>query len=368
MKIAFIGGRDIHKLGGIENYMYNLATELVKLGHEPVVYCESDRNEKELVNGFCVIHQKSIGGRFLCKILLSYKATIGSIFSRQHFDVYHYNAWPPSLASWIPRLCGKIAILQGHGLEWKRTKYSPIQQRIMKFMEWVTAKMNNHLTMVSQEQSDYFSAHYGKHCTTISTATNLPKKPSKSGILEKYGLLPKSYYLYMGRLVQDKNPDYLIKAFMQANLADKKLVIAGSNDVMPEYVQYLRELAKESKSIIFTGAVYDRDKDKLLEACLAFCIPSTIEGLSITLLEAMSHGRICIASDIPANKEALGDSGVWCKYEDVDDLASKIIFVATNYDKIAWQEYYNLKRIKERFIWRTVAEQYASYLHRIVAN
>ena len=33
MKIAFIGGRDIHKLGGIENYMYNLATELVKLGH-----------------------------------------------------------------------------------------------------------------------------------------------------------------------------------------------------------------------------------------------------------------------------------------------------------------------------------------------
>ena len=65
MKIAFIGGRDIHKLGGIENYMYNLATELVKLGHEPVVYCESDRNEKELVNGFCVIHQKSIGGRFL---------------------------------------------------------------------------------------------------------------------------------------------------------------------------------------------------------------------------------------------------------------------------------------------------------------
>ena len=153
MKIAFIGGRDIHKLGGIENYMYNLATELVKLGHEPVVYCESDRNEKELVNGFCVIHQKSIGGRFLCKILLSYKATIGSIFSRQHFDVYHYNAWPPSLASWIPRLCGKIAILQGHGLEWKRTKYSPIQQRIMKFMEWVTAKMNNHYCPVKAGKS-----------------------------------------------------------------------------------------------------------------------------------------------------------------------------------------------------------------------
>ena len=60
MKIAFIGGRDIHKLGGIENYMYNLATELVKLGHEPVVYCESDRNEKELVNHTSEIHWRSV--------------------------------------------------------------------------------------------------------------------------------------------------------------------------------------------------------------------------------------------------------------------------------------------------------------------
>ena len=63
MKIVFIGGRDIHKLGGIESYMYNLCTELVKMGHEPLVFCESDRNETEQINGFTVIHQKSINSR-----------------------------------------------------------------------------------------------------------------------------------------------------------------------------------------------------------------------------------------------------------------------------------------------------------------
>ena len=58
MKIAFIGGRDIHLLGGIENYMLNLATTLVEQGHEPIVYCESDRNGEEWVNGFKVIYRR----------------------------------------------------------------------------------------------------------------------------------------------------------------------------------------------------------------------------------------------------------------------------------------------------------------------
>ncbi len=365
MRIAFIGGRDIHKLGGIENYMYNLATELVKLGHEPIVYCESDRNSTEWVNGFRVEHQKSIGGRFLCKILLSYKATMRELLGGRHTEVFHYNAWPPSLSSWLPRLCGRTAILEGHGLEWKRTKYTPVQQRVMKFMEYVTAKMHRHLIMVSQEQSDYFLQNYGKRCCTIPTATNMPDKHDSNLITKKFGLQNEEYFLYLGRLVQDKNPDYLIKAFILTGITDKKLVIAGSNDSMPEYVNYLHELAKNNNNIIFTGAVYGQDKEQLLEHCLAFCIPSTIEGLAITLLEAMSYGRICIASDIPSNKEALGNSGIWCKYEDVTDLATQIRHIYQDNSDIAWQKEYNAKRIREYFTWDIVAKKYVAYLNDI---
>lgn len=362
MRIAFIGGRDIHKLGGIENYMYNLATELVKSGFEPVVYCESDRDATEWVNGFRVEHQKSVGGRLLCKILLSYRATVREIFRKGGAEVFHYNAWPPSLASWLPRLFGRPAILEGHGLEWKRTKYSPRQQRIMKFMERLTAAMHNNLIMVSREQSDYFMENYGKSCTTIPTATRLPEKSVESPILEKFGLRPEEYFLYLGRLVQDKNPDYLIKAFINSGISDRKLVIAGSNDAMPDYVDYLRELARGNENIIFTGAVYGCDKDKLLERCFAFCIPSTVEGLAITLLEAMSYGRICIASDIPANREGLGDSGVWCRCEDADDLAVKLSYVAAHIEDIAWQGRYNVERIKDNFTWDIVAGKYAEYV------
>ena len=362
MKIAFIGGRDIHKLGGIENYMYNLATELVKLGHEPIVFCESDHNGTERINGVKVIYQKSVGGKFFCKIILGYKSTLKLLWNRENIDVFHYNAFPPSLAAWIPRLFGKTAILQGHGLEWKRTKYSSVQQKIIRFLTWISAKMNNHLTMVSQEQSDYFLKHFKKHCVTITTATQIPKFPIKSDIHKKYNIEDKQYFLYLGRLVQDKNPDFLIKAFIKADLKDKYLVIAGNNDSLPNYVNYLHNLAKGYDNIVFTGAVYGQDKAKLLEKCFAFCIPSTLEGLSITLLEAMSYKNICIASDIPANREGLGKSGVWCKYENIDDLAQKIMYTSEHYDEIAWQKEYNRKRIEDSFTWSVISKKYDDFL------
>lgn len=366
MKIAFIGGRDIHTLGGIENYVYNLATHLVRLGHTPIVYCESDRNATEIVNGFKVVYHKSFGGRFLCKILLSFKSTLHSLTKEENVELFHYNAWPPSLWSWIPRLYGRKALLEGHGLEWKRTKYTPTQQKIMHFMEWLTAKMHKNILVVSDEQRIYFTEHYSRSCITIPTAVNMPDPEEvDSDILSRYSIEKGRYFLYLGRLVQDKNPDYLIKAFRKAKADGYKLVIAGSNDQLPEYVAHLHALAEGSDDIIFTGAVYGADKSTLLRHCIAFCIPSTIEGLAITLFEAMSYGRICIASDIPSNREGLGENGIWVPAEDVDALTEKIDFVIKNYTQFKHLEQKNLERVEQNFTWDIVAKRYVEYIHKL---
>lgn len=364
MRIAFIGGRDIRKLGGIENYMYNLASKLAEMGHEPIVYCESDHDGEEEINGFRVIYQKSVGGRYLCKILLAYRATVRSLFGKYHADIFHYNAWPPSLASWIPRLFGRKTILQGHGFEWKRTKYSPFQQKIMKFMEWFTAKTNPNLIMVSQEQTDFFAREYNRQCTTIPTAVNLPIGEISEDNIKKYGICADGYFLYMGRLVQEKNPDYLINAYLKTKRT-KKLVIAGDNQLNMAYVNKLHELACDSPDIIFTGAVYGNDKASLLKYCHAFCIPSTIEGLPVTLLEAMSYGKICIASDIPANREALAESGIWCRYEDIDDLSEKMEYSISKSHEVEWQKNYNSKRIIRHFTCDRIAIAYDNYIKKL---
>ncbi len=365
MKIAFIGGRDIRQLGGIENYVYNLATKLAESGYEPVVYCESDNDRIENINGFKVIHWKSKGGPYFCKIILGFKSTYHAVLKEKNIQVIHYNCWPSTLFSWFAVICRKKVIYEGHSFEWRGTHFPKYVHIMMKIMAGIAILFHKNCLMVSHSLCDYYQNNYHRKCEYLPSATNICEAPIGSDILQKYNLEDNGYYLYVGRLIHEKNPDFLIKAFIKSNICDKKLVIAGANDSLPLYVKYLHGLAQNHSNIVFTGAVYKDDKNKLFEKCFAYCIPSTTEGLPTTLIEAMSYKRICIASDIPGNREALKDSGVWCKAENVEDLSDKLCFVAKEYKAILWQEQYNYQRVKENFTWDIVAEKYIKYVNSI---
>lgn len=364
MKIVFIGCRDIKLLGGIESYMTNLTAELVKLGHEPIIYCESNRKAIEEHNGVKVIHYKAPKSHFICKPWIGLKATLRTLVKEKNVSIIHYNAWAPSIWCFLPRIFRKKSLMQGHGLEWQRSKFSPRQQKIIKFMEKVTAYMNQHLIMCSEGQTKYFKKKYNKNATTIPTAVNLPAAEgvNEGATLAKFGLQPQKYFLFMARLVQDKNPDYLINGFKGANYGNMKLVIAGSNDADPEYVEKLHKMADGNEDIVFTGAIYGDEKDAILRNAYTFCIPSTIEGLSIVLLEAMSYNLPVIASDIEANRELLDDDAVWVRYENEEDLTKAIEFCINNEEVIEKFKETNYKKVIENYTWDKVAKKYIEYL------
>ena len=367
MKIAFIGGRTFYHPDGIAAFMKNLATELVAMGHEPIVYQESDHNGTEVVNGFKVIHQKSYKSAALTKILLGFKSTMNALFKEKGVQVFHYNCGGPALiASCWPRLFGRISLVQFHGLEFNRTKYSPRKRDLMRRGFAFDCLWNKHLTAVSQEQTDYISEHYHKNCRTIKCAVNLPGEPQNSDVLERFGINPNNYIVFMGRLVQDKNPDYLIRGFMASEHGNKQLVICGCAAPGSDFEEILHEIAKSDKNIIFTGAIFDADKDTVFRNAWAYCLPSTMEGLPISLLEGMSYGKVCIASDIPANKEALGDSGVWVKKEDVESMKNVLNTLYAHYDEYAWQGPANLERVKNQFSWQRAATEYEDLITSLV--
>lgn len=369
MKIAFIGGRNIHKLGGIETYMYHLCTELVKLGYEPIVFCESDFDGEEDLNGFKVIYQKSpksgLAKKFT-KPILGLRAMHRLVHSMPDVSVYHFNAAGPAYLGLYARSHNKSTIYQGHGLEWKRTKYGAVSRIMIRLIETIVVKcFTKYGTAVSDEQTDYWN-NRGQHFVTIPCAVNLPEKIFPQSVMTKYNLEREGYFLSLGRLVQEKNPDYLIKAYISSGIKEKKLVIAGSNDSDLSYVKYLFSLASGNPNIIFTGAVYGDDKEALIQNCFAFCIPSTLEGLSITLLEAMSHSRVVIASDIPSNIEGLGKNGIWVKYEDVESLKDAILDVYNNPEKYSHIGQLNRKRVECNFTWEQSAKKYDNFISNIV--
>lgn len=354
-------------LGGIENYVLNLTKELTKLGHECIVWCESDHREVEMLDGVKVIYHPGPKSNLLCKPWCGLKATLRTLFGEKHVSVIHYNAWPPSIWCWIPRLFGIPSLMEGHGLEWQRSKYSPRSQRIMRFMEKITAMMNQHLIMCSEGQVKYFMNEYNRNSVCIPGAVELPdlKVSNDSDIMNQFGLEPRKFFLFMGRLVQDKNPDYLIRAFKKANVNGYKLVIAGGNDAMPEYVDILHKLGDGCADVIFTGPVYGKDKAMLMREAYCFCLPSTIEGLSIVMMEAASYKLPTIASDIDANREFLGEDAVYVRPENEADLVKALEFAVHNQQTMQGFVAINYNKILEKYTWDRVALKYVAYLKSI---
>ena len=165
--------------------------------------------------------------------------------------------------------------------------------------------------------------------------------------------------------MQDKNPDYLIKAFIKAQLNDWKLVIAGSNDQKPDYVENLHKLADGCKDVVFTGAVYAEDKSRLLRDAYCFCLPSTIEGLSIVMMEAASYQLPTIASDIDANREFLKDDAVYVRPENEQDLMEALRYAVEHPDEMEVLKAVNNQKILDTYTWDKVAKRYIDYLHSI---
>lgn len=367
MKIVFIGGRSIHILGGIENYMLNLTRELTRLGHECIVWCESDHHEVEMLDGVKVIYHPGPKSIFLCKPWCGLKATVKTLTREKDISFIHYNAWGPSLFCWLPRLAGVPSGMEGHGLEWLRSKYSPRAQKVMRLMERFSAKLNQHLMMCSEVQVEYFRKEYGLDSVCIPGAVNLPDMTAGDGsdILDRFGLEPRKFFLFMGRLVQDKNPDYLIRAFRLAQPDGFKLVIAGNNDAMPEYVEALHYLCEECEEIVFTGAVYGKDKVRLLQDAYCFCLPSTIEGLSIVMMEAASFRLPIIASNIDANREFLQNDAIYVRPENENDLVVAIEEAVSNPEILEQLRNANYKKIVDTYTWDKVAMRYVEYLKSI---
>ena len=368
MKIAFIASRDISEIGGIENYMANLCPILVENGHEVILYTEGNKYCIEDYKGVTIITFKSVKNKFFNKIILGFKSTLNVIFKQKNVDLIHYNAMAAGLSSFIPILLGKRVVFQMHGIEWQRSKWSSKSKLIIKLLEAFVIKINKNIICVSQEQTDYIYNKFKKESVTIFSGTNLPDEIISTPILEKYGLEENKYILFLARLVKEKRPDILIKAYNNILNKNIKLVIAGNDNHSDKYINYLKNLAKNNKNIVFTGSVYGDDKNNLLSNCLLYCTPSELEGLPITLLEAMSFKKICIASNIPAHKEALAENGVYFEANNVNDLQKEIDNSINTYKDLKQLEELNYMRIKQNFTWNLISDKYEQYCIKLLAK
>lgn len=338
--------------GGVEIVVEELCTRMVAQGHNVTCYnrgghhvsgSEFDSKRLKEYKGINLKTVPTIEKKGLAAVSSSFFAALCCAFGK--YDVVHIHAEGPAFFAWIPKLLGKKVIVTIHGLDWQREKWKAgFGAKFIRQGERNAVKYADEIIVLSKGVQDYFEKTYGRKTVFIPNGVNRPKKQKAELITEKYGLEKDSYILFLGRLVPEKGIKYLIEAFKQVE-TDKELVIAGGSSDTSEFENEMKELAKEDKRILFTGFVQGQELEELYSNAYVYVLPSDLEGMPLSLLEAMSYGNCCLVSDIPECVDVVEDKAIIFQKSDVNSLYTKLVDICCNSSKVQ-----SFKRTAEEFV------------------
>ena len=331
LRIAMLGHKRVpSREGGVEIVVGELATRMSARGHS--VTCFNRRGHHVSGAAFDEAHKNEYGDvrlqsvwtvdkKGLAAMTASVSAAVCAAFGR--YDVVHFHAEGPCAMLWLPRLFGKRCVATIHGLDHQRAKWGRLASWYIRTGEKCAVRFAHHIVVLSESVREYFRTTYGRETVLIPNGVTAADVASAQEITTLYGLHKDDYILFLGRLVPEKGVKYLIEAY-RALSTDKKLVIAGGVSDSGGYLQELKALAGDDPRILFTDFVQGRVLEELYSNAYLYVLPSDLEGMPLSLLEAMSYGNCCLTSDIPECADVVGEYGVTFKRGDVADLTTKL--------------------------------------------
>lgn len=364
MRIAMIGHKRYgSREGGVEVVVTELARRIAALGHEVTCY---DRSGVDVMTGDAanccervvddvrVVPVKTIDKKGLAALSSSYFATLAAIKDRP--DVIHYHAEGPCVPLPLAKHAGIRTVATIHGLDWQRAKWGKLASTYIKMGEKAAATKADGLIVLSKSAQSYFECSYDRAATFIPNGIEAKRPRRVNQIKEKWGLDRGSYLLYLGRLVPEKRPELLIEAFKKLD-TDKRLVIAGGGSDTSEYEVFLRSVAQGDPRILFTGFVNGAPLEELYSNCLAYVLPSDVEGMPMSLLEAMAYGCCCVTSDIPECADVLAGNGVTFEKGTVDSLQAVLRDLFADNDRACALGAAAKARVEKTYNWDSVVER-----------
>ncbi|EOH94899.1 glycosyltransferase family 4 protein [Enterococcus pallens] len=358
MKIAMIGHKQVpNRSGGVEVVVEELSREISSMGHQVVIYNRGKLN-KIIVNNFCIENNIRIVAiptpkrSSLNALIYSILATFHAI--TQNYDVIHYHAEGPSAMCWLPKLFGIRVIVTNHGLDWQRSKWGGLARKYLLFGEKISAQFSDELIVLSKKIAEYFFEEYEKKTIFIPNGVRETEYMKASLIKNEWGLEKDEYILFLARLVPEKGLHYLINAYKNLK-TKKKLVIAGEGIKNDGYSDSLKDRYKHDPQIIFVGHVSGQLYNELFSNSYLYVLPSEVEGMPLSLLEAMSFGNAVLVSDIAENLDVVRDSGLSFKCGDIEDLNDKLEHLIENRSLVNEMKKKSRDSVKKRYNWKKIA-------------
>lgn len=365
LNIAMFGHKRVpSREGGVEIVVEELATRMAQLSHNVTLYNRkgkhvSDENIlQDKIDSYKGVKVKSvltIDQKGLAAVTSSFFAALRCAFSKA--SVVHIHAEGPAFMTPLLKLFRKRVVVTVHGLDWQREKWSQgFASKYIKLGEKMAVRYADEIIVLSNRVKEYFKDTYNRDTVYISNGVNAPDILDAQLIRDEFSVEKDDYILFLGRLVPEKGVHYLIEAFKNVK-TDKKLLIVGGTSDTDDYVETLVESAKSDNRIVFAGFRQGQMLEELFSNAYVYALPSLLEGMPLSLLEAMSYKNCCLVSDIAECTEVVDDKAVVVKAGDVKALTQALQTLCDNeklvddYKKTA-QEY-----ILSKYNWDDVTEK-----------
>lgn len=309
IRVAMIGQKGVPAtFGGIEHHVEEIGRLLAQRDDvEVTVYCrksyDTHRIDEHL--GMRLVWTPTFGSRHLDAISHSVSSTIHAL--THGADVVHYHAIGPGLVAPLARYFSRAkVVLTVHGLDHERGKWKGgLASAVLGLAHRISGRVPDRVVTVSKDLEQHYATEF--HCNPAYVPNGVPAPRRLSvpeRLREEFGLEAGRYVLFVGRMVPEKRPDLLIEA-MRVLPHDVKVAMVGGSSFTDEYMAHIRDLAARDPRVVLPGYLYGDDLAALYANAAMFVQPSDLEGLPLTLLEAVSYGVPVLASDIAPHEQIL---------------------------------------------------------------
>ena len=278
MKIAMIGPKRIpSREGGIDVVVGRLSRELVKKGQDVTVYVRKKKGlrSEKVVDGVRVKEVFTIDKKATDALVSSFLATIRALWGS--YDVLHFHALGNTCFLFLTALSRKKIVVTIHGIDWKRSKFRGIGNKILRFSERMVVRYADEIITLCRNDYDYFQEAYGLETTLIPNGFERFEPRKARLITERFGLLGEDYILFLARIVPEKGLHYLIRAYKEANIPQKLVIaaaVATAGNIMRKCGLWPGTTPTFSLPVLYRGS-FSRSFTATL-TCM--CCPPTLRG------------------------------------------------------------------------------------------
>jgi glycosyltransferase involved in cell wall biosynthesis len=354
VNLAIAGTRGIPaRYGGFETFAEELSTRLAARGHRVTVYCR-ERYPKPVYRGVNLKYFPTIRHKYLDTLAHSFLSTLHLLTTRQ--DAVLYCNAANAVFTWMPRVFGTPSALNVDGLERNRKKWNRLAKTWYRLSEWLATWMPTIVITDAARIAEYYRERYGRDSHMIPYGAELGPVATTE-VLEKLGLEPRRYFLYVSRMEPENNALLVRKCFEQVE-TPFKLALIGDAPYAADYIRQVRDTS--DPRVVIPGAIYGQGYQELGSHCLAYIHATEVGGTHPALIEAMGRGALTLYLDTPENAEVAGGAGIAFHADNLANILRDVLEMPES-ERDEWRSR-ALERVRARYSWDAVTDAYEKLL------